>query len=65
VSGFLHAPDDLDGMARSAVRLLTDADLHRRAAAAARRAAQDRYCDSKIVPAYEAYYAEIVAGPGL
>ena len=65
VSGFLHAPDDLDGMARSAVRLLTDADLHRRAAAAARRAAQDRYCDSKIVPVYEAYYAEIVAGPGL
>ena len=65
LSGFLHAPDDLDGMARSAVRLLTDADLHHRAAAAARRAAQDRYCDSKIVPAYEAYYAEIVAGPGL
>lgn len=65
VSGFLHAHDDLDGMARSAVRLLTDADLHRRAAAAARRAAQDRYCDSKIVPVYEAYYAEIVAGPGL
>ena len=65
LSGFLHAPDDLDGMARSAVRLLTDTDLHHRAAAAARRAAQDRYCDSKIVPAYEAYYAEIVAGPGL
>ena len=64
VSGFLHALDDLDGMARSAVRLLTDPDLHRRAAAAARRAAQDRYCDSKIVPVYEAYYAEIVAGFG-
>jgi L-malate glycosyltransferase len=65
VSGFLHAPEDLDGMARSAVRLLTDADLHRRAAAAARRAAQEKYCDSKIVPVYEAYYSEIVEGPGI
>jgi len=62
VSGFLHAPDDLDGMARSAISLLTDEDLHRRAAAASRRTAQDKYCDSKIVPIYEAYYAEIAAG---
>jgi L-malate glycosyltransferase len=65
VSGFLHAPEDLDGMARSAVRLLTDGELHRRAAAAARRAAQEKYCDSKIVPVYEAYYSEIVEGPGI
>ena len=62
VSGFLHVPDDFDGMARSAIRLLTDEGLHRRAAAAARKAAQDKYCDSKIVPLYEAYYAEIAAG---
>ena len=49
-NGFLHHPDDLDGMAHSAIRLLTDEVLHRSAAAAARRAAQDKYCDSKIVP---------------
>jgi N-acetyl-alpha-D-glucosaminyl L-malate synthase BshA len=61
VSGFLHDLDDLAGMARSAVRLLTDEPLHRRAAEAARRAAQERYCDSKIVPLYEAYYGEILA----
>ena len=30
VSGFLHEPDDLDGMAASAVALLTDPELHRR-----------------------------------
>jgi hypothetical protein len=47
-------------MARSAIKLLKDPELHRRASAAARRAAQDKYCDSKIVPAYEAYYTEIV-----
>src|SRR4026209_2863465 len=35
-NGFLHAPDDLDGMARSAVALLTDPRLHRQVAAAAR-----------------------------
>ena len=56
VTGFLHAPDDLDGMAESAFRLLTDEELHRRAAEAARRVAHERFCDSKIVPIYEAYY---------
>ena len=61
VSGFLHDPDDLAGMARSAMKLLTDEALHRRAAEAARRAARERYCDSKIVPLYEAYYGEILA----
>ena len=40
VSGFLHEPDDLAGMARSAVRLLTDDALHCRAAEAACRAAR-------------------------
>jgi L-malate glycosyltransferase len=48
-------------MARSAVRLLTDEALHHRAAEAARRAARERYCDSKIVPLYEAYYGEVLA----
>jgi N-acetyl-alpha-D-glucosaminyl L-malate synthase BshA len=61
VSGFLHPLDDLQGMARSALRLLRDEDLYRRAAAAARRVAHERYCDSKIVPVYEAYYEEILA----
>ena len=60
VSGFLHAPEDLAGMAESTLRLLTDADLHRRAAAAARETARRNYCDSKIVPVYEAYYREIL-----
>jgi N-acetyl-alpha-D-glucosaminyl L-malate synthase BshA len=63
VDGFLHAPDDLTGMAESALRLLTDPDLHRRAAEAARRAAHGRYCDSKIVPMYERYYQEVLARP--
>ena len=36
VNGYLHQPEDLDGMAASAVALLTDCDLHRRIAAAGR-----------------------------
>jgi N-acetyl-alpha-D-glucosaminyl L-malate synthase BshA len=60
VTGFLHPVDDLAGMAESAVRLLTDPALHRRAAQAARQVAHERYCDSKIVPVYEAYYSEIL-----
>jgi N-acetyl-alpha-D-glucosaminyl L-malate synthase BshA len=60
VSGFLHPMDDLNGMAQSALRLLTDDGLHGGAAEAARRAAHERYCDSKIVPLYEAYYQEVL-----
>ena len=60
VDGFLHKPDDLDGMVHSTLRLLTDEALHRRTAAAARLTAEGRYCDSKIVPLYEAYYEEVL-----
>jgi N-acetyl-alpha-D-glucosaminyl L-malate synthase BshA len=60
-NGFLHAPEDLDGMARSGVMLLTDDRLHRRVAGAARRTVHQRFCDVKIVPVYEAYYQEILA----
>ena len=63
VSGFLHAPDDLDGMAHSALRLLTDDALHRRVAEAACRTAHERFCDVSIVPMYEAYYEEVLARP--
>jgi L-malate glycosyltransferase len=60
-TGFLHAPDDLDGMARSAIMVLSDGKLHRRIASAARRAVHERFCDEKIVPLYEAYYEEVLA----
>jgi hypothetical protein len=47
-------------MAASALKLVTDEALHRRASEAARRVAQNKYCDSKIVPVYEAFYREIL-----
>ena len=63
VTGYLHAPDDLDGMAQSIVRLVADDAVHGRMASAAARAARDRYCDSRIVPEYEAFYQEVVTKP--
>jgi N-acetyl-alpha-D-glucosaminyl L-malate synthase BshA len=64
VSGCLHAADDVDGMARSVVALLTDQALHGRMASAAEHSAHDRFCDTKIVPMYEAYYEKIMAVRG-
>jgi L-malate glycosyltransferase len=64
VSGCLHAADDVDGMARSVVMLLTDDALHARMASAAEHSAHDRFCDTKIVPMYEAYYEKIMAVRG-
>jgi len=61
VSGCLHAFDDLDGMARSIVRLLTNREAHDRMASAAVRAAHGTYCEEMIVPLYEAYYDEVMA----
>ena len=60
-TGFLHPPEDLDGMAASAVRLLTDDALHRRVARAGRRLVETTFCADEIVPRYEAYYDEVLA----
>jgi N-acetyl-alpha-D-glucosaminyl L-malate synthase BshA len=55
-SGFLHPPEALDDMAASAVALLTDAALHQRIAANARRRVGEHFCTDAIVPKYEACY---------
>jgi N-acetyl-alpha-D-glucosaminyl L-malate synthase BshA len=60
VSGFLHAPDDIDAMACSAVSVLTDATLHERVATAARDRVANRFCSDRVVPMYEAYYEQVL-----
>jgi L-malate glycosyltransferase len=60
VSGCLHAPADLDGMARSIVWLLSDAAAHERMASAAVGAAHGRFCEDDIVPLYESFYDEVM-----
>jgi N-acetyl-alpha-D-glucosaminyl L-malate synthase BshA len=59
--GFLHAADDLEGMARSAVTLLTNPELGQRVGEAARQTVKAKFCGEKIVPKYEAYYEETLA----
>jgi glycosyltransferase involved in cell wall biosynthesis len=56
VTGFLCAPDDVDGMAQAGIRLLTDPALHERIRLAARDAAVRRFSASRVVPIYEAAY---------
>ena len=61
VTGFLHEPSDVQGMADSAVALLTNAELHARIASESRRSVRKRFCRDLIVPQYEAIYARTLA----
>jgi L-malate glycosyltransferase len=63
VSGFLHPPDDLDGMAASGIALLSDRDLHQRIGLGGRTVVHGRYCSDRIVPQYERFYEAVLAGP--
>ena len=56
VSGFLHRPDDVEGMAHSAIVLLSDSAAHERLAAEGTRIAVERFSANRIVPQYEALY---------
>jgi N-acetyl-alpha-D-glucosaminyl L-malate synthase BshA len=59
VTGFLHAPEDLEGMAASGTAVLSDPDLRRRVAQAARMAVTSRFGVEEIVPQYEALYRQL------
>ena len=61
VSGFLHAPEAVDEMAASTLRLLRDPDLHRRMSEAAVRRVHDKFTSDRIVPIYEAAYERLLA----
>jgi N-acetyl-alpha-D-glucosaminyl L-malate synthase BshA len=63
VTGFLHDPEDVDGMAASAVTLLTDQDLHHRVAVAASRRVRDEFSVERVVPMYERYYERMLLAP--
>ena len=60
VTGFLHPPDDIDGMAASAVRLLTDSTLHTRVTDAARERVTSQFCADRVVPMYESHYLGVL-----
>ena len=61
VTGFLHEPDDLDGMAGERARFA----IRQRPAPAVAKAActrvRDEFCVNRVVPMYEQYYERILA----
>jgi glycosyltransferase involved in cell wall biosynthesis len=61
VTGFICAPDDLDGMADRGVALLTDAALRERITQRACEMVRADYCTGRIVPMYEAAYEDVLA----
>jgi L-malate glycosyltransferase len=60
VTGFLHEPEDLDGMAQSAVALLTDPALHVSVADAACSRVREQFCVDLVVPMYERCYERVL-----
>ena len=62
-SGYLHAMEDVDGMALSGIRLLTDPNLHRHFAERGRDIVTTQFCTDRVVPMYEALYESLVPSP--
>jgi len=60
--GYLEAPGNIAAQAARVAALLTDDALHSRMAGAGRWNASERFCAEKIIPQYERYYEEVVAG---
>jgi glycosyltransferase involved in cell wall biosynthesis len=62
VDGFLEPVGDIAAQAGRVTQLLTNEDLYRSMATAARQTAVERFASSIIIPKYEQYYREIVEG---
>ncbi len=60
VSGYLADVGDVDTMARYAIELLGDENRLRAMGKQARAVAKSRFCSSKIVPEYEAFYRRVL-----
>ncbi len=62
LDGFLEPVGDIAAQAARVVELLTNEDLCQKMSAAARRTAVERFASSIIIPQYERYYMETLAG---
>jgi N-acetyl-alpha-D-glucosaminyl L-malate synthase BshA len=59
-TGYLCAPDDLDGMAARAITVLGDPALRTRIGSAAAQQVRTRFCEELIVPQYEQCYRDVL-----
>jgi glycosyltransferase involved in cell wall biosynthesis len=62
VTGFICDPDDVGAMADRGIQILTDASLARTIGSAAAADVRTRFCASVVVPQYEQYYKDVLAG---
>lgn len=62
INGSMHPVGDVDGMAQAAIALLEDSGKLDAMATAARQTAQQKFCASRIIPQYEAFYERVVSG---
>jgi L-malate glycosyltransferase len=60
VEGFLVEPQDVTNMAARALDILADESLRREMGARARETAHLRFCSTKIIPTYEAFYRKVL-----
>jgi N-acetyl-alpha-D-glucosaminyl L-malate synthase BshA len=60
VNGRLLPVGDIEGMAGAAIDLLLNDDKLQTMAIAARHTAQQRFCATRIIPRYEAFYEQVV-----
>jgi N-acetyl-alpha-D-glucosaminyl L-malate synthase BshA len=63
-TGALHPVGDVAGMAASGIRILRDPGVWKRMSDAGRERAVERFRADRVVPMYEAFYAEVMAGGG-
>lgn len=63
VSGFLHTPGNVDAMAASIRKLLSDDELAKKMGAAARERASSKFRREALLPVWEAYYERILSQP--
>ena len=59
-SGYLAPVGDVDAMANYALELLQTPDKLAEMSKACRAVAQSRFCSSKIIPQYEAFYRSVL-----
>lgn len=63
VSGLLHSPGDVEGMAGSIKALLSDEPTRKRMGQAARERAESKFRREALLPVWEAYYEKILKQP--
>ena len=64
VNGLLFPVGDVEAMAAASIALLSDPDRHLAMCLAARKTAQDRFCSTRILPRYIAFYESLLSKSG-